>query len=184
MIDSGESVSLVMRAFVLAAGLFKYVALASSVGLLCLSHARLRQRQAVQRSFAVARWALALLMILYGVVKLTGTQLHHRETLDCAHVTALGSAHLFWYFFGYSRFYVVFAGAVEIACGLLLARRVTSRLGVLLTLVTLANIVVMDFAFDIGPKYWALSFLLTTVALLLQDLPAYWTAAAALTRSE
>ena len=184
MIDSGESVSLVMRAFVLAAGLFKYVALASSVGLLCLSHARLRQRQAVQRSFAVARWALALLMILYGVVKLTGTQLHHRETLDCAHVMALGSAHLFWYFFGYSRSYVVFAGVVEITCGLLLARRVTRRLGVLLTLVTLANIVVMDFAFDIAPKYWALSLLLASGALLLQDLPAYWAAAAALTRRE
>jgi hypothetical protein len=173
-----------MRAFVLAAWLFKFLALALSLGLLCLSHPRLRQRRAVQRSFAVARWALALLMILYGVVKLTGTQLHHHETLDCAHVMALRSAKLFWYFFGYSRFYVVFAGAVEIACGLLLARRVTSRLGVLLTLATLANIVAMDFAFDIGPKYWALSLLLASVALLLQELPAYWTAATALTRSE
>jgi hypothetical protein len=61
---------------------------------------------------------------------------------------------------------------------------VTRRLGVLLTLVTLTNIVVMDFAFDIEPKYWALSLLLTSVALLLQELPAYRTAAAALTRSE
>ena len=173
-----------MKAFVVAAGLFKFLALASSVGLLCLSHPRLRQRRAVQRSFAVARWALALLMILYGVVKLMGTQLHHRETLDCAHVMALGSAHLFWYFFGYSRSDVVFAGVVEITCGLLLARRVTRRLGVLLTLVTLANIVVMDFAFDIAPKYWALSLLLASGALLLQDLPAYWAAAAALTRRE
>jgi uncharacterized membrane protein YphA (DoxX/SURF4 family) len=160
------------------------LAVASSVGLLCLSHPRLRQRRAIQRAFAVARWALALLMIVYGVVKLTGTQLHHREMLDGAHVMALGSARLFWYFFGYSRFYVVFAGAVEIACGLLLAIHVTRRLGVLLTLVTLTNIVVMDFAFDIEPKYWALSLLLTSVALLLQELPAYRTAAAALTRSE
>jgi hypothetical protein len=173
-----------MKAFVFAAWLFRFLALATSVGLLCLSHPRLRQRRAVQRSFAVGGWALALLMILYGVVKLTGTQLHHRETLDSAHVMALGSARLFWYFFGYSRFYVVFAGAVEITCGLLLARRVTRRLGVLLTLVTLTNIVVMDFAFDIEPKYWALSLLLATVALLLHELPAYWTAAATLTRSE
>src|SRR3954469_18434143 len=136
-----------MKALVLAAWLFKFLALASSVGLLCLSHPRLRQRRAVQRSFAVARWTLALMMILYGVVKLTGTQLHHRETLDSAQVMALGSAQLFWYFFGYSRFYVVFAGSGEIACGLLLPSHVTRRLGVLLTLVTLANIGVMDFAF-------------------------------------
>ena len=173
-----------MKAVVLAAWLFKFLALASSVGLLCLSHPRLQPRWAVQRCFAFARWALALVMILYGVVKLTGTQLHHRETLDCAHVMGLGSAQLFWYFFGYSRFYVAFAGAVEIACGLLLASRVTRRLGVLLTLVTLANIVVMDFAFDIAPKYWALSLLLASVGLLLQELPAYWKAAATLTRSE
>src|SRR3954471_12953561 len=167
-----------MRAYVLAAGALKFLALASSVGLLCLSHPQLRQQRAVERSFAVARWALALLMIVYGVLKLTGTQLYHHETLDGAHFMAFGSARLFWYFFGYSRVYVVFAGAVEIACGLLLARRVTRRLGVLLTLVTLTNIVVLDFAFDIaGAKYWALSFLLTSVALLLQELPAYWTAA-------
>ena len=173
-----------MKAFVFAAWLFRFVAVAASVGLLCLSHPRLRQRRAVQRSFAVARWTLALLMIVYGVVKLTGTQLHHHETLECAQVMTLGSARLFWYFFGYSRFYVVFAGTVEIACGLLLASHVTRRLGVLLTLVTLANIVVMDFAFDIEPKYWALSLLLTNIALLLQELPVYWTAATALTRSE
>jgi hypothetical protein len=173
-----------MKALVLAAWLFRFLALAVSVGLVCLSHPRLRQRRAVQRTFAVVPWALALVMILYGVVKLTGTQLHHHETLDGAQVMALGSAQLFWYFFGYSRSYVVFAGAVEIACGLLLASRMTRRLGVLLTLVTLANIVVMDFAFDIEPKYWALSLLLASVALLLQELPAYWTAAAGLTRSE
>ena len=173
-----------MKAVVFAAWLFRFVALAASVGLLCLSHPRLRQRRAVQRSFAVVRLALALLMIVYGVVKLTGTQLHHRETLDGAQVMALGSARLFWYFFGYSRFYVVFAGAVEIACGLLLAGQVTRRLGVLLTLVTLTNIVVMDFAFDIEPKYWASSLLLASVALVLQELPVYRTAAAALTRPE
>ena len=174
-----------MKAFVLAAVSLKFLALASSVGLLCLSHPQLRQRRAVKSSFAVARWALALLMIAYGVVKLTGTQLYHHETLDGAHFMSFGSARLFWYFFGSSRFYVVFAGVVEIGCGLLLARRVTHRLGVLLTLVTLTNIVVLDFAFDIaGAKYWALSLLLTSVALLLQELPVYWTAAAALTRSE
>lgn len=43
----------------------------------------------------------------------------------------------------------------------------------------------MDFAFHTtGPKYWALSFLLTSIALLLHAPPAYCTAAAALTRSE
>jgi uncharacterized membrane protein YphA (DoxX/SURF4 family) len=173
-----------MKALVLGAWLFRFVALATSVVLLCLAHPRLRQRWAVQRSFVAARWVLALLMILYGVVKLTGTQLHHRETLDGAHVMAFGSAQLFWYFFGYSRLYVVFAGAVEIACGLLLASHVTRRLGVLLTMMTLTNIVVMDFAFNIEPKYWALSLLLATVALLLQELPAYWTATVRLTRGE
>jgi len=184
MIVRAPPVSVVMKAFVFAAWLFRFLALASAVGLLCLAHPRLRTRPAVQRSFTVVRWALALIMIVYGVVKLTGTQLHHRETLDCAQIMALGSARLFWYFFGYSRFYVVFAGAVEIACGLLLASHVMRRLGVLLTLVTLTNIVVMDFAFDIEPKYWALSLLLSSVAVLLHELPAYWTAAATLTRGE
>src|SRR5437870_5361153 len=107
MIVRAPRVSIVMKALVLGAWLFRFVALAASVVLLCMSHPQLRQRREVQRGFAVARWALALVMIVYGVVKLTATQLHHRETLDCAHVMAFGSARLFWYFFGYSRFYVV-----------------------------------------------------------------------------
>jgi hypothetical protein len=182
MILRATTVPLVMKALFLAIWSLKFLALATSVGLLCLSHPRLRQRRAVQRSFTVARWALAFMMIVYGMVKLTGTQLHHAETFDCAHVTAFGAKQLFWYFFGYSRFYVVFAGAVEIASGLLLAIHVTRRIGVLLTMATLTNIVAMDFAFAIEPKYWALAFLLTAFALVLHELPAYLTAAATLTR--
>jgi uncharacterized membrane protein YphA (DoxX/SURF4 family) len=131
------------------------------------------------RLVALARLILGAVFALYGVVKLTGTQLHHVRSI--ARLDEISSSQLFWYFFGYSRPYVVLVGLAELAGALLLVLPWTRRLGTLAWLAFGVHITVLDFAYDVGPvRFWVLGLTACCVALVVTDRDAYRRALASL----
>jgi len=77
---------------------------------------------------------------------------------------------LLWTFMGFSSAYEMFAGASEVLAGLLLFARRTTTLGALLAAGVMANIVMMNFCFDVPVKLFSSHLLLMALFLLLPDL--------------
>jgi hypothetical protein len=74
-----------------------------------------------------------------------------------------------WAFFGYSYGYNVFMGLAESAALLLLFRR-TSTLGAILTLATLANVMAVNYNYDVHAKMYPTALFLMAFFILLKDL--------------
>ena len=75
---------------------------------------------------------------------------------------------LAWAFFGYSYGYNVFIGIAESAALLLLFRR-TMTFGAILTLVTLGNVMAVNYNYDVHAKMYPTALFLMTFFLLLRD---------------
>jgi hypothetical protein len=75
---------------------------------------------------------------------------------------------LAWAFFGYSYGYNVFMGIAESAALLLLFRR-TMTFGAILTLVTLANVMAVNYNYDVHAKMYPTALFMMTFFLLLRD---------------
>jgi len=110
---------------------------------------------------------LAMQLMLYGADKVFKAQFYLPEPNTL--YTTLGSMPrdlLYWSTMGISRPYSIFLGATEIICaGLLLFRR-TRTAGALLALAMMANIIAINFCFDISVKLYSLFLLLLTIILL------------------
>ena len=76
---------------------------------------------------------------------------------------------LAWAFYGYSYGYNVFMGLAESAALFLLFRR-TTALGALLTMATLANVMAVNFNYDVHAKMYPTALFLMAFFLLLKDL--------------
>ena len=75
---------------------------------------------------------------------------------------------LAWAFFGYSYGYNIFMGIAESAALLLLFRR-TMTLGALLTLAALANVIAVNYNYDLHAKMYPTALFMMTFFLLLHD---------------
>ncbi len=75
---------------------------------------------------------------------------------------------LAWAFFGYSYGYNVFMGIAESAALLLLFRR-TTTFGAILTLATLANVMAVNYNYDVHAKMYPTALFLMAFFLLLKD---------------
>ena len=123
--------------------------------------------------FKVSRRVLGVIMMGYAAVKFSGLQLPHNN-IQPRLVTEMPPSDLFWYFYGYSRGYVIFIAIAELLAGVLLFVPRTERLGLLVTAAVLANIVALDFFFEVGHVAWFASALLVScVANLLFELPLH-----------
>ncbi len=76
---------------------------------------------------------------------------------------------LAWAFYGYSYGYNVFMGLAECAALFLLFRR-TTALGALLTMAALANVMAVNFNYDVHAKMYPTALFLMAFFLLLKDL--------------
>lgn len=77
---------------------------------------------------------------------------------------------LLWAFMGYSVPYIVFAGLGETIAGILLCFRRTVTLGALIGIAVTANVVMLNFAYDVGVKLHSTFYLLGLVYLAAPDL--------------
>jgi hypothetical protein len=126
-------------------------------------------------AMTVARFALALGMMPYGISKLLDFQF---QVGASSYARPLGSAAgttLTWAFLGYSPVFQFLLGAFETIPAILLLFARTSRLGALLLLPVLLNVVLINYFLDLWPGTRLISSVLLglNVFLLLYDFRIY-----------
>jgi uncharacterized membrane protein YphA (DoxX/SURF4 family) len=116
----------------------------------------------------VLRYWVAWAMLSYGVSKVMKSQFYdisptwlHQRIGDTSPMRTL------WSFMGYSLPYTVFAGLLEMIGGILLLWRRTATLGAMLVAVVMANVVVLNFCYDVPVKLDATRLLAAAVVIAL-----------------
>jgi uncharacterized membrane protein YphA (DoxX/SURF4 family) len=74
-----------------------------------------------------------------------------------------------WSFMGASVPYIIFSGACEVAGGLLVLFRRTTTLGALVSMTVMANVVALNFFYDVPVKLYSANILLMAVVLAAPD---------------
>jgi hypothetical protein len=136
-----------------------------------LSRKRTDYRTLHQWLRVYVRFGLAGIMFLYGAVKVIPAQFP-APPLDRL-VQPIGNASpmgLLWTFMGASAAYSVFCGAGEMLGGLLLTTRRTTLLGALVCVGVLANVVTLNFCYDVPVKLFSMHLLGMALFLAVPDL--------------
>ena len=118
----------------------------------------------------LVRYWLASSALAYGVIKVFALQMPFPTLSQLA--TPLGDflpMRLSWLFIGYSRPYQVFSGLVEVAAGLLLLRRSTVTLGLMVAAGAFLNVLLINLSYDVPVKLYASHLLLGCAVLLALD---------------
>jgi uncharacterized membrane protein YphA (DoxX/SURF4 family) len=134
-----------------------------------------RKRIAYPRVAAVTRlmlrYWLGYTMLSYGFAKVFKTQFPYpmpvRLEEPLGQMSPMG---LLWTFMGYSLPYNVFTGAAECVGGALLLFRRTTTLGSLVLIAVLANVVMLNFCYDVPVKLFSCELLLVAIVLSWPDL--------------
>lgn len=114
----------------------------------------------------VLRLYLGTVMISYGASKIIKLQFPYPDAYRLLEPYGNSSPMgLAWTFMGFSKGYNYFTGSAEVVCGLLLFFRKTTTLGAVIALVVAANIMAINYCFDVPVKL--MSTLLVIMALFL-----------------
>jgi uncharacterized membrane protein YphA (DoxX/SURF4 family) len=117
-----------------------------------------------------SRYYLAFVMLSYGIVKIFKSQFPfpglERLLEPYGDSSPMG---LLWAFMGYSPAYNIFAGGAEALGGLLLLFRRTTTLGAVVAIGVLANIVMLNFCYDVPVKLFSVHLILVAIALAALD---------------
>ena len=115
------------------------------------------------------RFYVGLMLINYGLYKVFKLQFPapglYRLTQNYGDSSPMGLA---WTFLGFSKGYNWFMGVAEILAVLLLFRR-TVTLGAIITLMTTANVMAVNYFYDVPVKLLSTHLVLMTLFLLLYD---------------
>jgi len=115
------------------------------------------------------RFYVALMLINYGLVKVIKLQFPepalYRLIEPYGESSPMGLA---WTFLGFSKGYNLFMGIAEVAAVLLLFRR-TLTFGLIITLMTTANVMAVNYFYDVPVKLLSTHLVLMTLFLLLRD---------------
>ena len=117
------------------------------------------------------RLGLGVTMIQYGAFKIIPSQFPH-PSLDRL-LQSIGDSSpmgILWTFMGASAPYTIFAGLTEWIGGALLLFRRTMRLGALVSITALTNVVVLNFCYDVPVKQYSAHLLAMAVFLAAPDL--------------
>ncbi|WNJ20110.1 hypothetical protein [Pontibacter sp. G13] len=120
------------------------------------------------------RYYVGLMLIQYGMVKVIQLQFpqpgFYRLPQAYGDSSPMGLA---WTFLGFSKGYNLFMGVAECAAGLLLFRR-TATLGACITLGVAANVMAINFFFDVPVKIISTTLVTMSLFLLLRDGKRIW----------
>ena len=123
----------------------------------------------------IATFYLGWILLKYGLDKLFKCQFYLPEpNILYSRVGDLDKDILFWSSMGSSYSYSVFMGFSEIIPGLLLFFNKTRKLGVILALGVLLNVVAINFSFDISVKLFSSFLLLITLFLFVPFAVKLW----------
>ncbi len=115
------------------------------------------------------RFFTATYMFKYGYVKLNGRQFSNAKHYVNKTLEDLSGYELMWYFFGYSKSFIVTIGILQILGGTLLLFNKTKLLGVTILLPILLNIFLIDYFYGMPKILQALinaGFYLITLVLI------------------
>jgi hypothetical protein len=115
------------------------------------------------------RFYVGLMLINYGLVKVFKTQFPspglNRLTQLYGNSSPMGLA---WTFLGFSTGYNIFMGCAEVAAVLLLFRR-TVTLGSIICLMTTANVMAVNYFYDVPVKILSTALFLMSAFLMIQN---------------
>lgn len=119
----------------------------------------------------VLRFYVAFNMIGYGAYKVIKLQFPApnpgRLLEPYGDSSPMGLA---WTFMGYSKAYNYFTGIAELLCGILLLFRKTTLIGAVIAFTVVANVVAINYCFDVPVKIVSSGLLLMVTFILLKDL--------------
>jgi hypothetical protein len=148
--------------------LFCTIALNGGLLWAALDRKVLRYERAYQLFRIYLRYTLAAAMISYGAMKVIQSQFGP-PTLDRL-VEPFGSASpmgILWAFMGVSKSYNFFTGAIEFSSGILLTFRRTTLLGALIAVGAMANVVALNYSYDVSVKIYSTQLLLEAIILVV-----------------
>ncbi len=115
------------------------------------------------------RFYVGLMLINYGLVKVIQVQFSspglYRLTQPYGESSPMGLA---WTFLGFSKGYNLFMGIAEVAAVLLLFRR-TLTLGLIITIMTTANVMAVNYFYDVPVKILSTHLVLMCLFLIARD---------------
>lgn len=115
----------------------------------------------------IIRYHVALTLILYGLSKVLVLQFGQLDLLTLENkIGSMTGMQFLWKFMSYSEFYTQVTGYIEVIGGLLLLFRRTTFLGAMISLVAMANVVIIDIGYDVSVKMFAIHLLLMVIVLL------------------
>lgn len=116
------------------------------------------------------RYVLGLTMLSYGIIKVIPSQFSApslgRLLQTYGESSPMG---LLWTFMGASPAYGIFAGLGEVVGGVLILFRRTRALGALILTGVLANVAMLNYAYDVPVKLYSTQLLLMALGLLALD---------------
>ncbi len=116
------------------------------------------------------RFVLVVVMLLYGFIKVFHMQMvppvYSQLLGDLGSMSPMGLA---WTFMGYSKIYIIFAGASEIVAAILLVSRRLQSVASLFVIAVMGNVFVKNMAFDIPVKIFSFHLMLMGVFLFLTN---------------
>lgn len=119
----------------------------------------------------LVRFVLAFAMISYGLAKVFDGQFLLPSPSKLVDTYGESSPMgLLWTFMGSSMPYRAFTGIAEIVGGVLLTMRRTALLGALITIGVMANVVMLNFCYDVPVKLYSTHLLLMAVFLVLPQM--------------
>jgi hypothetical protein len=122
------------------------------------------------------RYFLAYWFISYSIAKLAGTQFITLGALLDTPIRCLTGFELTWIYFGYSPLYSYVIALSQLAAAVMLLFARTRRIGAVLLLTIVGNIVLVNFGYHISTetKIMSVLFLVLTLYLILCDVRAYF----------
>lgn len=116
------------------------------------------------------RYALAAILLSYGFDKVFKLQFPAPSPGKLVQPFGESSPMgLLWTFMGHSTAYTIWSGALEVLGGTLLLFRRTTTLGALVTAAVMANIVMLNFSYDVPVKLYSTHLLVLASFLLIPD---------------
>jgi uncharacterized membrane protein YphA (DoxX/SURF4 family) len=119
----------------------------------------------------VVRFVLAFEMVRYGMAKVVGMQFYPQYWRLDLRPTEMTKMSLAWVFFGRTYGYPAIAGVIEVTSGVLLCFRRTTLLGACVLVTALAQVVLVDFFYDVNVRLFACVYLAMDVSLIAREAP-------------
>lgn len=121
----------------------------------------------------ICRYFICLLMLVYGLVKVFQGQFYTDYYWKDTPLGQLSGMELVWSFYSYSPVYETIFGLMEVAIGLLVFFKRTTKLGVMLFLPVMANLVLINLVFNVGALGSAFPLFIAGTILFFINLSSY-----------